>query len=249
MKMFFLILVIFIFCVIQLQAQTSGILSVSVTTSSTGGNYAPRNIVAIWLEDTSGKFVKTLLAYAATRKQHLNTWETSTTTAGSIYNVVDALTGATQNSHGTRTCSWSGTDYTQKLVADGDYKLRMELTDKNGTGNIASFTFTKGPNAQKLTPANVPSFTAISLNWATTVTGISPEITKSNTFVVYPNPGTGLYTVLGVPFRSLEVADLSGKIVCKSLTPVFNLTAQPKGIYLVTIRTERGSVVQKIIRK
>jgi len=45
-------------------AQTNGTLAVSVTTSSTGGNYAPRNIVAIWVEDNSGKFVKTLLAYA-----------------------------------------------------------------------------------------------------------------------------------------------------------------------------------------
>lgn len=249
MKRILLIPVIFVFCVIQLKAQSKGSLSVSVTTGSAGGSYAPRNIVAIWLEDNSGKFVKTLLAYANNRKTHLNIWETSTTAAGSVYNVVDALTGATQSSHGTRTCSWSGTDYTQKLVADGDYKLRMELTDKNGTGNIASFTFTKGPNAQKLTPADVPSFSAVSLNWTTTVTGIRPEITGNNTFVVFPNPGTGQYTVLGDPIRSLEVADLSGKIVCKSLTPVFNLSAQPKGIYLVTIRTETGSVVRKIIRE
>ena len=47
-----------------ISAQTNGTLSVSVTTSSTGGNYAPRNIVAIWIEDSSGKLVKTLLAYA-----------------------------------------------------------------------------------------------------------------------------------------------------------------------------------------
>ena len=113
--------VIFFVCLFSslLSAQTNGTLSVSVTTSSTGGSYAPRNILAIWIEDNSGKFVKTLLAYADKRKQHLNTWETSTTTAGSVYNSIDAITGATQSSHGTRVCSWNGTDYNKNAVADG----------------------------------------------------------------------------------------------------------------------------------
>lgn len=143
----------------------AGLLTVSVTTSSTGGNYAPRNILAIWIEDNSGKFVKTLLAYANTRKTHLNTWEASTTTSGSAFNVVDAITGATQSSHGNHTCTWYGADYTGKVVSDGVYKVRMELTDKNSSGNAASFSFTKGPNTQKLTPANGPSFSSVSINW------------------------------------------------------------------------------------
>lgn len=75
-----------------LNAQTCGTLSVSVATSSSGGNYAPRNILGIRIEDNSGKFVKTLLAYANTRKTHLNTWEASTTTAGSVFNSVVDIT-------------------------------------------------------------------------------------------------------------------------------------------------------------
>jgi hypothetical protein len=232
-----------------ISAQTNGTLSVSVTTSSTGGNYAPRNVLAIWVEDSSGKFVKTLLAYADKRKTHLNTWEASTTTAGSVFNSIDATTGATQSSHATRTCTWNGTDYNKKVVADGDYKLRMELTDKNATGNTASFTFTKGPDAQKLTPADVlPSFKTVSLNWASSVTEIAPELTQSNTFIVYPNPGTGQFTVLGENIRSIIVTDLSGKIVFSGQTPVFDLTAYPKGIYLVSIKTDHETVVQKIIK-
>ena len=81
-------------------AQTEGTLTVSLTTSSAGGNYSPRNIVAIWIEDDNGNFVKTLMAYANVRKTHLNTWEASTSAAGSIYNVVDAITGVTKTSHG-----------------------------------------------------------------------------------------------------------------------------------------------------
>lgn len=232
-----------------INAQTNGTLSVSVATSSTGGNYAPRNVLAIWVEDSSGKFVKTLLAYADKRKQHLNTWEAATTAAGSVYNSVDAITGATQSSHATRTCSWNGTDYNKKAVADGDYKLRMELTDKNATGNTASLTFTKGPNAQKLTPADVlPSFKTLTLNWTGKVTAINPEMTQSNTIVVYPNPGSGQFTILGEDILSLKVINLSGKVVCKSLTPAFDLSSQPKGIYFVSVTTARETVVKKIIR-
>lgn len=88
-----------------INAQTNGTLSVSVVISSTGGNFAHRNVLAIWIEDNIGKFVKTLLAYANSRKTHLNTWEASTTTAGSAFNSVDAITGATQSTHSTRTCS------------------------------------------------------------------------------------------------------------------------------------------------
>jgi nitronate monooxygenase len=56
-------------------------------------------VVAIWVEDNQGNFVKTLLAYAQNRKTHLNTWEASTTAAGIPFNTVDAITGATKTSH------------------------------------------------------------------------------------------------------------------------------------------------------
>ena len=233
-----------------ISAQSTGTLSVSVTTSSTGGEYAPNNVVAIWVEDSSGKFVKTLLAYAETRRTHLNTWEASTTTAGSAFNKTDAVSGATQSDHGTRTSQWNGTDYSGTLVPDGDYKVRMELTDKNETGNTASITFAKGPTNQNLTPANVPSFSSISLNWVCeTTTAVDPNLTASNTFVVYPNPGTGQFTVLGENIKSIVVTDLAGKLLYKGITPVFDLTSQPNGVYLVSIKTELVTVVQKIIKE
>ncbi len=249
MKEKFLILVICCLSTLTVFSQTSGSLSVSVTTSSTGGNYAPRNVLAIWVEDSSGKFVKTLLAYAATRKTHLNTWETSTTTAGSAFNVTDAITGATQSTHGTRTCSWNGKDFNSNQVADGNYNLRMELTDKNATGNTASFAFVKGPANQTLSPANVPSFSSISIKWTSSVTGIIPELTESNTVVVYPNPGKGIFTVLGENIQSIIVSDLSGKTILKSESPVVDLSHHPKGIYLFTVKAGEQTFVEKIIKE
>jgi len=233
---------------ISVFAQTSGTLSVAVTTSSAGGNYAPRNIVAIWVEDSSGNFVKTLLAYAASRKTHLNNWETSTTSAGNVYNVTDAISGATQSAHGTRTCTWNGTDFSGKMVADGNYNLRMELTDKNSTGNSVSFTFIKSTSNQKLTPANVPSFSSVSIEWKNLATEVIHKQTKSNTIVVYPNPGTGIFNIIGEDIKSVQVRDLSGKIILKTKSPVIDLSNQPKGIYLFTIKAKRQTFVEKIVK-
>jgi hypothetical protein len=249
MRKHFLILLLFCISAQCLLAQTNGTLAVSATTSSAGGNYSPRNIVAIWVEDSSGKFIKTLLAYAATRKTHLNTWEISTTSAGSAYNVTDAITGATQSTHGTRTCTWNGKDFNGNLVADGTYNLRMELTDKNASGNIASFTFTKGPANQTLSPANVPSFSSISIKWTSGVTGIAPEVTESNAIVVYPNPGNGLFTVLGENIRTIKISNLSGKTILKSNSPVVDLSGQPNGIYLFTVKTSKQTFVEKVIKE
>lgn len=230
-------------------AQTNGTLTIQVTTSSTGGDYEPRNVLAIWIEDNSGAFVKTLLAYAENRRTHLNTWQAATTTAGSEFNTTDAVTGATQPDHGTRTCEWDGTDFNGTLMPDGDYQVRMELTDKNETGNTASITFTKGNEDQTLTPANVPSFSSISVIWDPLATAVNPDVTQSNTFIVYPNPGTGQFTVLGEGITGLEVKDLAGKTVVSSKTPIVDLSAQPNGVYLISIQTAKQTVIQKIMKE
>ena len=140
--------------------KTAGTLTVSTLTSTAGGGYAPNNVVAIWVESNSGTFVKSLLVYAATRKYDLTNW-----TSNSSSNTTDAITGATQSSHAVRTCTWNGTNTSGTVVGDGVYKVCMELTDKNGTGNFSSFTFTKGTTASTQTPSNVSSFSNISIAW------------------------------------------------------------------------------------
>lgn len=141
--------------------KTAGSLSVTTITSTTGGTYAPRNVVAIWIEDNSGKFIKTLLVKAQSRMGYLQNWLSATPTA----NNVDAITGATAMSYGTLTCSWNGTDYYGTLVSDGTYRVCMELTDKDATGNFSYSTFTKGTTTDTQTPANKPSFSSISIKW------------------------------------------------------------------------------------
>lgn len=245
-----MMLIFFVACVAlsSAYAQTAGTLSVTVTTSSAGGNYAPRNIVAIWVEDSSGKFVKTLLAYAANRRTHLNNWEASTTSAGSAFNATDAISGATRNNHGTYTCTWNGTDYSGKPVADGTYSLKMELTDKNATGNSASYSFVKGNNNQTISPAVVPSFSGVSIEWKSTGGNTGSVDTKSNTVIVYPNPGTGVFKIIGENIKSVQVTDLSGKVILKAKQPEIDLSSQTKGEYLIVVKTKKETFVRKVIK-
>jgi len=225
-------------------AQTEGTLTVTATTSSAGGNFAPKNIVAIWVEDEQGNFVKTLLAYAQTRKTHLNTWEASTTAAGSAFNVVDAITGATKSSHGTRTCSWNAKDFNQNIVADGNYTVWMELTDKNATGNFSSFNFTKGAEPVNLTPLNVPSFGSISISWEPLFTGLEEQSGES--MRVYPNPSGGIIHVSGKDIREVQVISTSGGQVYTGTQKDIDLSAQPAGVYYVRLFTNTGTETQKI---
>ena len=81
------------------------------------------------------------------------------------YNTVDAISGATNRYHGARSAIWDGTDYKGKLVADGTYKVCMELTETNATGNNVSFTITKGKTAEVKKPEDKANFAAITLKW------------------------------------------------------------------------------------
>jgi len=137
---------------------STGTLSVSVLTVAPGGGYAPKNVVAIWIETNAGVFVKSLLVYANARKYDLTSWYPN-----SSGNVVNATTGATQNSNTTRTCTWNGTDVAGNVVVDGTYLVCMNIAD--GRTAFASFPFVKGPTAVSLTPANVTGFSNISISW------------------------------------------------------------------------------------
>lgn len=228
-------------------AQTPGTLTVTATTSSAGGNYAPRNIVAIWVEDDQGNFVKTLMAYAQTRRTHLNNWEASTTAAGSAFNTVDAITGPTRNSHATRTCTWGATDIEGNIVDDGPYFLWMELTDKNGTGNFSSFSFSKNEMAQTLTPLNVPSFSSISIAWEPTSTSTGDKEMEDN-IKIYPNPTPGFIHVSGEKILEIKIRNSAGKEIKLNDTDIIDISDQPDGLYLIEIVTEKGQFSDKILK-
>lgn len=246
MKKISLILVLIVLTLAGSYAQTKGNLSVSLTTTKAGGQYAPRNVLAVWVEDASGKFVKTLLAYAEKRKGELASWKTSTANASAQYNVVDAVTSATQSAHNTRTCTWDGTDYKKVLVSDGKYKICMELAD--GSRKTATFEIEKGPNAVSLTPADVTSFTAIKLDWVPAVSTSVREINSSSDLMLYPNPSSGRVDVKGKSIENISVYNSNGQRVISTNSSSFDLSSYPKGTYLVKITDKKESVMKRLIK-
>lgn len=149
------------FTTTAVSANTAGTLAVTATTTTYNGPYAPRHVLAIWVANSSGTFVKSLMVYAAARKSDLTNW-LSATPAG---NSTDATTGATLSSHGTRTCTWNGKNVSGSVVADGSYRLCVEYTESNGTGKLATFTFVKGPTTDVEAASTKSGVSMSTLTW------------------------------------------------------------------------------------
>lgn len=219
-------------------AATEGKLLVTATTSKTSNaEYAPSNIVAVYILDSQGKFVKTLLAYASERRQYLVNWKNVTTIAGAAYNTVDAITGATQKSHAARTCSWNGKNRSGVTVEDGAYTLRMELTDNDGiVQNLASFSFTKGATPVTLTPSTTNGFSNISIQWQPVNTALEASPDDKSTLLA-SNKVTTTLTIRESKMQQFEIYDLNGKKVLSGRSMTTNIEHLPAGTYMVKITT------------
>jgi hypothetical protein len=135
-------------------------LTVDFTTISFNGEYAPRNVGAVWITDGQDGFVKTLEKWAVKRSKYLVKWK-----AASDGNIVDAVTGATRLEHAAHALTWDGTDVNGSLVADGIYRVYIEFTEEDYAGPWTSIEFTKGPSPVTITPANLADFTGQSVTY------------------------------------------------------------------------------------
>lgn len=122
-------------------------LSVQWRTRSYGGEYSDENVGAAWVERDDGTFVRTLMVWAAVRREHLVRWQ-----AGADGDVVDAVTGATRGSHRSSEVTWDLRDAQGATAGPGAYRLWLEFTeDDSGKGAPAGprlelpFTLGDGP--------------------------------------------------------------------------------------------------------
>jgi MYXO-CTERM domain-containing protein len=130
-------------------------LTVTFNTTSNGGQYAPNNVIAGWIEGPamgidSGPFVKTTNVYATIRKVNLIAW--NLVDPGNM----DAVSGATMLDHiAPVTLTWNLRDRNLALVKDGVYRIRIEMADSNATTAVenvqGAFIFTVGPNPEMQT--------------------------------------------------------------------------------------------------
>ncbi|MCA9672414.1 MAG: DUF2271 domain-containing protein [Myxococcales bacterium] len=122
--------------------------TLTVTFSTTPGpnpNYAPRNIVAVWVETAAGGFVKTIGRWANKRRLEMTTW-----VGAAGVGDTDAVMGATRTSHnGTLTAVWDMTQRGGGVAPDGAYKIRFESADRNSgaSSNLFSVDFNKNGTA------------------------------------------------------------------------------------------------------
>ena len=75
-------------------AEARGAVTITFTSSpAPASNYAPNNVLAVWIEGPGGTFIKTIDRQALARVQYLVAWRAK---AGA--NDMDAITGATRGS-------------------------------------------------------------------------------------------------------------------------------------------------------
>ena len=127
-----------------------------LTTRAQGGRYAPKNVGAIWIEREDGTWVKTLKVWAGVRLRYLTTYLKANTTR----DTTDATTSATLRQHATHEVKWQLSD----LAADGDYRVRVEVTDRSGDGQLLSVPFSKSGEALTVSADDSEYFVDVELS-------------------------------------------------------------------------------------
>ncbi|MEI7502933.1 MAG: DUF2271 domain-containing protein [Paludibacter sp.] len=243
MKKIYTYILFFAFCT-AMKAQTSGTLTV---TSSIG---ASTFITAVWVTNSSSAFVRTLTAYGNETKYNkdLVKW---TADCGGLRNYTNAVTGATKPSSSLITSTWNGTNQLNTTqVADGNYNVKIEMTTEGyGTGTkLVTGTFTKGPNAQTVTPTAVTPISAISIKWVPVNTALV-DVELEKLYSVYPNPAISSIFISGLDINEVEICSLTGKSILFSKEQKIDISLLPSGIYLALIRTKVGTLVKKIYKR
>jgi len=233
------------------EIRTAGEVTLSFRTVTDNGNYAPKHVLAVWVEDENG-FVKSRLVRANNRKQYLYTW-----IAASSYNETDAVTGATISSHQAHTVVWDCTDLEGTEVPDGIYTIHVEFTERHAQGPLYSIEFEKGTEEQHTTPFDVSNFKDIQLDFYPEITGV--ELQKiENELSVFPNPGNGLFTIDRLPaeVEQINIVNNTGKTIqtwyqdkiMNTGSLLVDLSHEKNGIYLLRIHIKGQSISRKLIK-
>ena len=243
---------------VNTNAQTPGTLTFSYTPVSHNGYSGTKNVLAVWIRDNNGGFVKTRLRYVGwNTADHLPTWAVnaggSSWNAMTGCNTVDATTGATLTNFTTKTITWDGTNTSEQIVPDGTYKVCVQSTWDHGNGGTTykEYSFTKGTADDIQTPADDANFTNISVEWHSTA-NVKEVLTPI--FSIYPNPTSGIVNVEYKNISNIKVIDMQGKMVYTRQfsntiegKEIIDLSNFAKGMYQVVLINDNKTVVKKII--
>jgi|WetSurMetagenome_2_1015567.scaffolds.fasta_scaffold337380_1 hypothetical protein len=138
-------------------ADTDGTVGLEVSTSSTGGKFSPRHVLAVWVTDANTNFVKTLCRYGTKRQKYLKAWRQARADSATV----DGVTGATRKEHTPLNVTWDCRDAEHKPLADGTYLLFVEFADSHDASPKAVFPVVKGPKPHERTFPDEKFFTRI----------------------------------------------------------------------------------------
>lgn len=148
--------------------------TLTFTTRGTGGEYDPRHVLAVWVTDAKGHWIKTVRVDAHRERKELRTWRRE-----SNGSVTDAVTGATLQRHGEVTATWNGTDSSGNAVPDGVYEFRAEYNSGGPSQVMPAGTakFIKGAAPVKSTSAGTKDFSHITIGSEPSANPIRPTAT------------------------------------------------------------------------
>lgn len=236
-------------------AQTDGTLTFTFTETAAGQT---KNVLAVWIQDNNGVFVKTKMRFWGTKTtDHLPTWK-----ANSSQNVVDATTGATltastsPTAYGVKTVTWDGKNASSVTVADGTYKILVESSwgspepSSNNHSTLVTYTFTKGATATHATPTADATFSNITIDWVPAATVVE-ELSTTKSITVYPNPSKGSVQLdfqRSYSVTRILVENMAGEVVYQeapkqNLLGVKSMDLQwlPNGVYVVEVLSDKKS--------
>lgn len=242
------------------KAQTDGTLTFTYTQPAPTSPSGTRNVLAVWIEDNSGTFVKTKMRYWGNgTNDHLPTWKTK-----SAQNVTDALTGATRtastnpSAFGVKTVTWDGKDIDSIIVADGTYKIWVESSwqtslAQNQHNTITSFAFTKGATEEYLNPAGNTYFNSINLAWVPATTSTA-KVADTPFLIAYPNPTSGLLSIDYSKVTRIQILNILGNVILDegtnnniSGTKTIDMRNFSNGVYIINLINGEKSAKYKVL--
>ena len=152
-----------------------GTLTVSFTTVTYNGQYAPLNYGAVWFETASGDFIKTAKRWAGmTHQRDLVAWTEASGGwpglfgGGNAEDMMDAMSSATIRTHQMHTVMWDMKNLQGQVVPDGDYVAVLEMSESRSAtreGPLLRIPFTKGPAPHMAMPPDQEGFSGVSLSY------------------------------------------------------------------------------------
>jgi hypothetical protein len=233
---------------------TDGTMTLTFTETVSGYT---KNVLAVWVQDNSGAFIKTKMRYWGNgTNDHLPVWKTN-----SLQNIVDASTGPTLTSStnptafGTKTITWNGKNVSGITVNDGTYKILIESSWQSNLSNnthntLVMYTFEKGTSSTHTTPTGDANFSNITIDWVPSNIGIE-DVGSNKNIVIFPNPANGIVQINfknPISVSRLLIENLNGEVVYQeapkqklSGIKTIDLSFLPKGVYIVEILTPLNS--------